>query len=388
MAAQTQLMAMLNQFVQTARETSWLGWGLLVLSIFVGVVLGRVAQGIFHRLARYSQQQGWPARATVLHSMAGPAALALITAGLAAGLTLIRMSPAVATFALHVLVLLWIIAGGWLLFNLVDLVDLTLHRFALRTHTNFDNLVVPLVRRTLRIFLVVVLALFTAENVFGADIGAWLAGLGIAGLAVSLAAQESIKNLFGSLTVFLDRPFTIGHFVMLADKTGTIEEIGFRSTRLRTVDGAVVTIPNSKVVDNPIENLTLRPAIRRVIDLTITYDTPPEKIERAVEIVHAVLAEPEIAKAFDLEKFPPRVYFDALNADSLNIKVFYWHHPPDYWQYLEHAQRVNLLLIRRFNDEGIEFAFPTRTLFLARDPKRELAMQIERDGAAGADGAA
>src|SRR5690606_22104370 len=123
------------------------------------------------------------------------------------------MSPAVAGFSERILSLLYIISGGWFLYNLVDLVDLAMRHYTARTQSTFDDQVVPLVRKTLRIFLVVVVVLFTAENVFKADITAWLAGLGIAGLAVSLAAQDSLKNLFGSLTIFLDRPFAIGHFV-------------------------------------------------------------------------------------------------------------------------------------------------------------------------------
>src|SRR5690606_3820215 len=152
--------------------------------------------------------------------------------------------PAVAGFTARVLALLYIIAGGWFLYNLVDLVDVALQRYTLRTKSTFDDQIVPLVRKTLRIFLVVVIVLFTAENVFDADITAWLAGLGIAGLAVSLAAQDSLKNLFGSLTIFLDRPFAVGHFVTYNGFTGTIEQIGFRSTRLRTLYGHLVTIPN------------------------------------------------------------------------------------------------------------------------------------------------
>ena len=123
---------------------------------------------------------------------------------------------------------------------------------------------VPLITKTIRVFLLVIMALFAAENVFQANISAWLAGLGIAGLAVSLAAQDSIKNVFGSITILMDQPFAQGDFVKMASFSGTVEEVGFRSTRLRTPEGSIVTIPNSEVANASIENLARRPAIRRV----------------------------------------------------------------------------------------------------------------------------
>jgi MscS family membrane protein len=245
----------------------------------------------------------------------------------------------------------------------------------IRDRSPLDDQIVPLVRKAIRIFLIVLFVLFTAENVFGADITAWLAGLGIAGLAVSLAAQDSIKNLFGSFTILLDRPFSVGERVTIEQADGTVEEIGFRSTKIRTLDGMVVTIPNSKVVDSAVKNVARRPHIRRVMNITITYDTPADKIEQAVQIIRDILAHPDIAGNLDAGKFAPRVSFDEFNADSLNIKVFYWFVPPDYWQYLEHAQRFNLMLFRAFEQADIDFAFPTQTIHLANDDKRQLRIE-------------
>lgn len=204
--------------------------------------------------------------------------------------------------------------------------------------------------------------------------------MGIAGLAVSLAAQDSIKNLFGSITIFLDRAFAVGDRIVFDGNDGLVEEIGFRSTKMRTADGALVTIPNAKIVDGSVINITSRTNIRRQMNITITYDTPAAKIEQAVEIVRQILADPEIAGAFDMAKFPPRVAFDELNSDSLNIRVLYWVHPPDYWLFLEHSQKFNLKLIRAYEQAGIEFAFPTQTLYVAGDPKRQLAVRMLEGG--------
>ncbi|HMO27241.1 MAG TPA: mechanosensitive ion channel, partial [Tepidisphaeraceae bacterium] len=165
---------------------------------------------LLRKFADRSAAKGQPVRETVLNSIAGPVALALLTLGIAIGLTSIALSDEVRAVTAGGIRLLNIVAIAWFLFNLVELVDLTLRRVTSRSQSKLDDQLVPLVRKTLRLFLLIVFVLFAAENVFGANISAWLAGLGIAGLAVSLAAQDSIRNFFGSLTIFVDRPFQVG----------------------------------------------------------------------------------------------------------------------------------------------------------------------------------
>ncbi|MGI9265633.1 MAG: mechanosensitive ion channel family protein, partial [Gammaproteobacteria bacterium] len=159
----------------------------------------------------------------------------------------------------------------------------------------------------------------------------------------------------------------------------------------RLLTGHLTSIPNEKMATVEIENIGRRPYIRRAFSITITYDTPPEKINRAVEIVREILSLPEApgtaktisSEGFDEREphpneginrpdFPPRVYFNDLNADSLNILVLYWYHPAEYWDYLEHSHWVNLQIMERFREEGIDFAFPTQTMHVAGDDKRPL----------------
>ncbi|MDZ7777315.1 MAG: mechanosensitive ion channel family protein [Bacteroidales bacterium] len=120
-------------------------------------------------------------------------------------------------------------------------------------------------------------------------------------------------------------------------------------------------------------NIGKRPYIRRIGNVTVTYDTPPDKLQQAIDILKEILENHEGMKA-DL---PPRVYFNELNSASLNIMFLYWYHPPDYWAYMSYTEKVNLEIIRRFNAEGIDFAFPTQTLYLAGDDKRPLNIGID-----------
>ena len=356
-------------------------WSILLGAIFIGVVVGWIAAAVLDHLGRRFEAREWTVGAHVIKDLMGPARLALMALGLAVGLAQIRgMSDTLQTLCWKILVLLYAIAAFWYAFNLVSVIDLVLSRLAAKTESTLDDQLVPLVRKTLRIFLVVIGVMFVVDAVFGQDITAWLAGLGIAGLAVSLAARPSLENLFGSITIFFDRPFKIGERIVYAGYDGIIEEIGFRSTKVRTLTGHLVTLPNAKIVSDPVENIGRRPSIRRIMNVTITYDTPREKIEQAVQILRDILEEDElrepIHQTIDGNEFPPRVYFNNYNADSLNILMIYWFAPPAYWDFLEHGQKLNLRIFEEFEKAGIEFAFPTQTLYLAGDPKRELALKM------------
>lgn len=153
--------------------------------------------------------------------------------------------------------------------------------------------------------------------------------------------------------------------IKIGEHDGPVEEVGFRSTRIRTLDGHLVTIPNNTIANANIENIGKRPFIRRKANITITYDSGCDKTKRAVEIIKDVLTNtPEVNTD---PNYPPRVYFSDFNDCSLNIFMLYWVKPPDYWLYQEVNERVNFEIMKRFEAEAIEFAFPTQTLYLKKD---------------------
>lgn len=210
----------------------------------------------------------------------------------------------------------------------------------------------------------------------GFSLATVIAGAGVTGLAVALAAQSTLRNIFGSIMILLDKPFRVGQRVKIGDADGAVEEIGLRSTKIRLLNGHLTSIPNDTVDDLPIENIGARPFIRRVSNITITYDTPREKVTEAVQIIRDILSVPEdFQPASDYDEhpnarinrpdFPPRVFFNEFNASSLNIMMIYWYHPPEYWDYMEFSQHINETIFTRFAEAGIEFAFPTQTIHLA-----------------------
>jgi MscS family membrane protein len=344
-------------------------WLILLFAILVAVAAGRVVSFVLQRIAGRLEKRGWHAYAEVFSGLCSPANLALFAMGMTVGLIDLQMGDLLRDFSKRILILLYTISGFWYAFNLVAALELALRKITQRTETTLDDDLVPVIRKALRIFIVVIGSLFILQNVFNRDIGAWLAGFGIAGLAVSLAAQDSLKNLFGSLTILFDRPFTVGQRIKFHAFDGVVEEIGFRSTKVRTGDGSVVTIPNSLIVNESVDNWARRQKIRRILNVTIAYETPAAKVREAVKIIRDMLASEEFRRSvYDADTVanvdPPRVFFDEFNAESLNIKVYYWYRTGDWWGYLEFTERFNLKLMEEFERAGIVFAYPTRRMIV------------------------
>ena len=257
------------------------------------------------------------------------------------------------------------IAVAYALYRLVDVIEYYLDRLAGKTETTLDDMLVPVVRKAMRVTIAIIAVIFIIDNILEQDVQSILLGAGVGGVAIALAAKDTIANFFGSITIFADRPFQMGEMVKIGDHSGPVEEVGFRSTRVRTLQGHLVTIPNSAIVNTAVENIGQRPFIRRTSNLTITYDSGHAKTGKAVEIVKEVLASiPEINSDADR---PPRVYFSDFNDWSLNIYMSYWVKPPDYWLYQEVNERVNFEIMKRFEAEQIEFAFPSQTLYVKKD---------------------
>jgi len=356
-------------------------WGALLGLVLGSLVVGKIISFLLlHRADRLSEVPGWRTLELTIRCVHRPVMLLLLAGGLAIAGKLMTLGPVrsgdqviidLSTAWPTTVTIIASFAFGWLVYRLVDVVEHLLLRWTAKTGTMLDDQLVPLLRKALRVFVVIVAALFLAKNVFKADIGALIAGLGIGGLAFALAAKDTIANVFGSVMILIDRPFRLGDRIKTVGQDGIVEEVGFRSTRIRTLEGHLVTIPNATLATTDIENITERPALKRVLNVTVTYDTPPEKVQRGVDILNEMLAA---RKEHFAEEFPARVYFSDFNADSLNIVVYYWFVPADWWEYLAFNHEFNMELLRRYNEEGIEFAFPTQTLYVKQDS--ELSAEV------------
>jgi MscS family membrane protein len=352
-------------------NTIW-RFGVVLLVVLVAMAAGRIIQFAINSYAvRRAEKKGQSSLTLLLKALANPIYVATFAAGIffaKAPLFFndengIRTAIGEGWRKLAQVVLA--IAAAYGLYRLVDVIEYYLNRLVGKTETKLDDMLVPIVRKALRITIAIIAVLLISENILGTNVKSLLLSAGVGGIAVALAAKDTIANFFGSITIFTDRPFQMGELVKIGEHLGPVEEVGFRSTRIRTLQGHLVTIPNSVITNSSVENIGRRPFIRRTSNVTITYDSGHTKAKRAVEIIKEVLAGvPQVNT--DPEK-PPRVYFSDFNDWSLNIYMSYWVRPPDYWLYHQVNEQVNLEIMKRFEAEQIEFAFPSQTLYVKKD---------------------
>lgn len=287
----------------------------------------------------------------------GIAATALVWVGGLPYLALPRVLEDILAVAAGLVLTLGVV---WAAYRLTDLLAAWLFTFAEKTETKLDDLLVPFLRKTLKVFVVLVGLMHVAENFAGVNPTNLLAGLGLGGLAFALAAKDTVANLFGSITILFDRPFQIGDWINIGGVDGTVEEVGFRSTRIRTFYNSLVSMPNSMLVNERIDNYGARIYRRIKTMLSLTYDTPPEKIEAFCEGLRELIRRhPHTRKDYF------HVYFNEYAASSLNVLLYCFVKTPDWSTELAEKHRLFVDLKRLAKELGVEFAFPTQTLHVA-----------------------
>jgi len=252
--------------------------------------------------------------------------------------------------------------GTVIAYRIVNIASTFLGRLAQRTDSSLDDQLVPLLRKTLKTFVIIIGTLFILNNL-NIDIVPLLTGLSIGGLAFALAAQDTIKNFFGSVMIFIDKPFQVGDWITANDVDGTVEEVGFRSSRIRTFRNSLIYVPNGKLADNTIDNHGLRNYRRFYTQIAITYDTPPDLIEVFVKGLREIVENhPNTWK----ENY--HVYFNDMSASSLNIMFYIFFRVPSWGKELEARHEVLMSIMKLGNELGINFAFPTQTLHIENLP--------------------
>ncbi len=261
--------------------------------------------------------------------------------------------------AVHIFGVFAAVWGAW---RVTDLIAEVLLDKAKQTANKFDDVLIPMIRKTIKIFIVAFGLIYGAQSLH-INIIPLVTGLGIGGLAFAFAAKDTIENFFGSVAVILDRPFEVGDWVVIGDVEGTVEELGFRSTRIRTFYNSQITVPNSALVRATVDNYGRRQYRRWKTYLGVQYDTPPEKMIEFVQgIRQLVLDHPYTRKDYF------HVYYNRFGASSLEILLYVFHEVPDWGKELEERERLFIDIVKLAKTIGVEFAFPTQTIHMANDP--------------------
>ncbi|HEB95854.1 MAG TPA: mechanosensitive ion channel family protein [Sedimenticola thiotaurini] len=350
--------------VLTLEGWQWLG---LLLTIAVGVLVDRLLALLLRlSIRRWKRRTSHPEYRNVDDNVLRPLGLMAMAVIWWLGLNMLGLPESALLVLLVAVKFLASLSGVWAAYRLVDLVTARMLRRAEESEGKLDDALVPLVPKTLKIFVTVAGFVFIANNL-NLDVTGLLAGLGLGGLAFALAGKDLVQNLFGSITVLMDRTFTVGDWIIVGDVEGTVERIGFRSTRIRTFYNSLVTVPNSRFITASVDNMGARRYRRLSCKLSLTYDTPPDRIEAFCEgIRELVRRHPYMRKDYY------QVYLNEFAASSLDVLLYVFWATPDWNTELRERHRLLLDILRLAQRLGVEFAFPTQTIYMKSEEAAEV----------------
>jgi len=349
----------------------WRLLGIFVI-VLVGVLLDRIVSVILRVMVRsWRRRSKHDAYQNVSDEIMRPLGMMLLAIIWWLGLTLLGLPEDVMVVLLVAVKFLTALSAVWAAYRLVDLLAAYLTHKASLTDSKLDDVLVPLLIRTMKVFVTIIGTVFIADNM-NVNVSSLLAGLGLGGLAFALAAKDVIQNLFGSITVLLDRTYHVGDWVKIGDKEGTVEHIGFRSTKLRTFYNSVITLPNATMITASVDNMGERRFRRMKSTLGLSYETKPEMVEAFCEgIRELVRIHPYMRKDYY------HVYFNGFGASSLDILVYVFWETPDWSTELRERHRFLLDIHRLAEKMGIEFAFPTQTLYMRQEGESDPASPLQ-----------
>ena len=354
----------MGQFIQENVLWDIAVWRLIValVLIFLGMLSRRVIKAVFGGMVRRraaSMNIQWPG--DLLELAPGPIAL-LVQVLLWFAVAHVMQLPAepvdVARLVAGGLMVALGVAVTWLVFRLLDTASRAASRAAEKTETQLDDQIIPMARKTLKVFAAIVLAVLVIDRL-GYSVASLITGLGIGGLAMALASKDTLANFFGSVIIFTDQPFHVGDWIIIGELEGIVEEVGLRTTRIRRFDRALATVPNQAFTNTTIVNHSSRTTRKIRCILGLTYETSPEQLEQLVERIREMLTQMPM-----LDPESHLVYFQEVADSSLNIVVQGFCLTTDYPAFMAVQQELLLGILKLVEAQGLEIAFPSRTVYL------------------------
>ncbi len=341
---------------QTYYGNTLQSWLIAMVIIVLSIVMGKVVYWAFSKFIRlFTAKTKTRLDDIVVDMIEEPAVFLVVVMGIWFALKSLVLSETLTTIVANSYQVIIALLIGWLLSRLFD----ALYReymlpLAEGTENDLDDQLMPIISKGVKL-IIWVMAIIIGLNNAGYDVAALIAGLGIGGLALAMAAKDTVSNIFGGFTIFTDKPFKINDRIKIAGYDGVVSEIGVRSTRLRTLEGRIVTIPNAKFADAPVENISWEPSRKIKLELGLTYDTTPEKMQQAMDI----LARISEASSNTEEKIT--IAFNGFGDFALSILFIYYINKGA--SIADTQTEINMEILRQFNEAGLEFAFPTQTLY-------------------------
>ena len=335
-------------------------WAIAFAIILVSVMLAKLLFYVVSKTLKALTKRSKTKLDDILIDMVEePLVFAIIIAGVWYGLNFLNLTPGLENFISKVYYILIVFNIAWLLTRLFDaLVKEYLQPLVDKSESDLDDQLLPIASKGIKITVWVV-ALIVGLNNAGYDVGALIAGLGIGGLALAMAAKDSVANLFGGFNIFTDKPFSIKDRIKVSGFDGTVQEIGIRSTRLKTLEGRIVTIPNATFSNDAIENISSEEARKMVIDLGLTYDTSPENMEKAMTILKNIAEENSNTRNEDIV-----AAFTSFGDSAMIIRLIYYIiKGSDIYKTMT---EINMEILKQFSAAKLDFAFPSQTIYTVK----------------------
>jgi len=329
----------------------------IFLWLLVGLVLRKIFEFILDNYLRKlvdKTTSQWDDK--LIQSLEKPAGFTFLMSFFWLTATNLQLSVTINYYLINGLRIAMSVGAIWILYNIMDVFSEALRDITSKTDSKLDDQLVPMVRKSMKILIVIIGVLFILQN-NGINVASLLAGLGLGGLAFALAARDTLANFFGSLTIFIDQPFQVGDWIKSGEVEGTVEEVGFRSTRIRTFYNSLISVPNSTLANTDVDNLGLRKYRRVKMMLNVTYNTPPEQLEAFVEGIKAIIR----ANDYMWKDFY-EVHFNQFGPHSLDVLVYCFLEVPSWSDELQQKHNFFMEILRLAKEVGVEFAYPTQTI--------------------------
>ncbi len=327
-------------------------------SVVVAIIVARIIYYIFKtKLRKLADQSNAKFDNYLIDIIEEPIAVFTVAIGIWGGAKFLTLNDIALKFFDNIVHVLFAFTVTWLIIRLIDmLVTVYVEPIVGDSHSKLDDQILPILKKSAKT-IVLILAVIIVFSNLGYDVISILAGLGVGGLALALAAQDAVKHIIGGITIFWDKPFQIGDWIEVGGQSGSVAEVGLRSTRLKTVGNTTVVLPNSDVANSTLENFSTRKARRMIVMIGLTYETTADQMDEAIKIVEETIKSIEGTNHEDI-----MIRFVNFGAFSLDLEIVYWITDMSNWKPIIH--QVNMGIKRNLDAAKIDMAFPTETHYV------------------------
>lgn len=352
----------MKEFFEKAFYGNTIGeWALAFIVFITSMLLSKLVYYLITKVVKqFTKRTKSKLDDIVIDKLEEPLVFAIIITGIWYGLSFLTLPEGLESVKGHAFYFVITFNVAWLIVRLFNaFIDEYLVPLVKKTETDLDDQLLPIARKSISISIWVFAVVIGLNNA-GYDVTALIAGLGIGSLALALAAKDSISHVFGGFVLFADKPFSINDRIIAQGYDGVVKEVGVRSTRIQTLDGRMVTLPNGSIANNSIINISMETARKVSLDLGLIYDTSPENMQKAMDILKDISKENQY-----VDESRTITAFTAFGDFSLNIRYIYYIKKGS--NIFGTMSEVNMEVLKQFNDSKLEFAFPTQTLYTVKE---------------------